>query len=247
MNKLILPITTSDLNLLINSRSTAYDKVLGAGIPQILMVKVVTPLILLLPVYTEVFNDDDETEDLNELIKTIAGLWQLKVLANLGETYIQKLHEYFGDASTELDQLTLAYRVNLAMPAGAYGLETTTIFHSASSIMGTGLWSYQPTSQTIPEVRVPSHHINLITYSLLQILTAVCFRLTTVVTLYCHTREHKHLQSLLMNLNKAVRDNADLDFEPLLEFISLTDSLLIETRRNLRDNKVKSLNLRVIK
>lgn len=247
MNKLILPITTSDLNLLINSRSTAYDKVLGAGIPQILMVKVVTPLILLLPVYTEVFNNDDETEDLNELIKTIAGLWQLKVLANLGETYIQKLHEYFGDASTELDQLTLAYRVNLAMPAGAYGLETTTIFHSASSIMGTGLWSYQPTSQTIPEVRVPSHHINLITYSLLQILTAVCFRLTTVVTLYCHTREHKHLQSLLMNLNKAVRDNAALDFEPLLDFVTLTESLLTVAARTARESRVRKLNIRMIK
>lgn len=247
MNKLILPISVTDMNLLIDNRGTDYDRLLGVGISHVLAIKVITPLVMIMPVYTQLFGHDENTPELEDFVKTIAGLWQVKILANLGEKYVSRLYEHFGDGDVRLDPLNLAFRVNLAMPAGAYGLQTDIIFHSASSIMGSGLWIYSPTSQPLPEHVVPANQTNYILYGLLQILSAMCFRLTTVVALYCTLNVHKHVQRLLMELIDAVRDNPDLDFEPLLEFIRLTDSLLIETRRNLRDNKVKSLNLRVIK
>lgn len=247
MNQSPLFIKEDELKLLLSETGTVRERLMGAGISSILIAKVVAPLHQILPSYKCLFDKEDYIDELDSFLVTLSGLWQLSVLATLGDLYMANLVKAYADETGPLDLFVLAKAVNLHLPAEQYGLTVDAIGNSSSSLIGSR-WNFY----TIPDPKDTTHspdasHINYITYGLLHMLSTMCYQLKQAIPGYLDgSAESKGGEALLLKMATAITEDEDSDFEPLRVLTEVVDDLTKGVKRDIRIKKIKSLNLRIV-
>lgn len=252
MFQLKLPMATTDLNMLINSEDgVSHDSLLAIGISQASVEDAYKWLHQIHIPFTKLVGDDYDVEPINEFAETLCGLWQLRVLAHLGGSYLKHLKEKLLSASKQENFTTLEFAraIYNAMPKHKDAMDPDFIFQSANSLVG-GLFNYYyPLHMTYPESgHVSEEAIITVTMSVYQMLAAMSYVITQRLDSInaSETEDALYLKRQFSSLATAIEAEHIPPMYPLLLLVDKINTVLKNHHRKEIKQRQNKLGLRLI-
>ena len=240
-----LPMKVEELNVLLVEGSSEYETILGIGIGHMIVTEVYKWVYRIHKPFGSLAPDIDTT-DLDEFVETVSGLWQLRVVANLGKSYLKNLRETLLKNSeyTEFTILQFARELNKAIGYNPHAMDTDYIFSRASNLINARYNVYHPTSLEYPESTLSKQDaVNLVTFSMFQLKMSMVYIMSRSLN---NIPEDNDLKDTLTELAKDIR-KADSSFmSPLNSLATEIETVLKEHKLATSKVKQKKLGLKLI-
>lgn len=252
MFELKLPMTASDLNMLLNSdQGVNHESILSIGISQSTVNDVYKWLHRMNRPFSILMGEEYDAEPLNEFVETLCGLWQLRVLAYLGESYLKNLKVKLLEHS-QLDSfntLQFARAVYKAIPNHNDSMDHDFIFNHSNNLIG-GMYHYShPTHMPYPKSnRVSEEAIVTVSLSVYQILASMVYIITNRIDSLAEseTEEARQLKQTFSALAVTIEAEHQEPMYPLLLLVEKINTVLKKHRSKEIKYRQKKLGLRVI-
>ena len=253
MFELKLPIETSDLNIMINTtHPSEYTAVLGIGISHLSVIDAYQWLYRLYIPFGMIVDEGYDIEPVNEFVETVCGLWQLRVLANLGEAYYNTLRRVLLEES-ELESFTIlqfARAVCNAIPSVPAAMEADYIFSQATPLINGTYNLYHPDSLVYPEeTRSTDEAIGLVILSVYQMLAAMVYIISEKLPLIeqdVDSVRSQFLKETLMKIATALEASKDMPIGPLTMLVDKINVTLKHHKVKQTKTRQKKLGLRLV-
>lgn len=251
MFKLQLPIPTDNLpDVLLVPNDNDNLTLLGCGLGHTTISTLFYWNYVMYDVYALFVEDHEE---LKEYIAAVSGLWQLKVLANIGDDYLDRLRVKLNphDDINDFTPIEFATEVSKLFSHHPISLETDTILNYSSSLLGNRNYFHLShfDSRNVPvEVQnLPLRNL-MFSFATVYITAAMCDAITSGLSripTYGQT-EQENIVIHLSKLLKEIRDNSH-KMDTMLEDLAVSIEHTLKSRRQDSAHHMrKKLGLRVI-
>lgn len=252
MFQLKLPMATTDLNMLISSEEgETHDSLLAIGISQTSVEDAYKWLHQIHTPFAHLVADDYDVTPIKEFVETLCGLWQLRVLAHLGEAYIKTLKKQLliKSGKESFTTLDFARAIYNELPKRADTLDPSIIFQNSNALINSTYNYYHPLDIVYPESsRVGEEAIITVTLSVYQMLAAMSY----IITQHLDSISKSEIEDALYYkkrfsaLATAIEAEHIPPMYPLLLLVDKINTVLKNDRRNEIKQRQNKLGLRLI-
>lgn len=136
MIQLTIPFELNELNKLLNHELVYHKRFEVTGVSHATILQCVLWVDVLIPIHTYLYPDDSTTmSQVQDIVDTITGIWQISKLSTLGKAYTISLLDKYIKPEDNNDLLIIARRIKNMISTGTGGYDESIVMGSAGALI----------------------------------------------------------------------------------------------------------------